>query len=177
MSKKAPNKNGKELADHQLMKLDYFQPDTTLREIAKKYGISLTSVYNLAKKHNWYKEKKTVNEIAFLECVAAFIKKRKDNLLTDLDRIEGITEKVFKRLKNINPADIKVSDLTALIKCKYDILAKFGTNKPINENTINEGDTTFNFNISDSDLDIKIANLTKDLTKNNRVKALETNKK
>ena len=177
MAKIAPNTNGQPQNDADKMKVDYFQPTTTLRDIAKKYKLSLSAVYHLAQKYGWAAEKKNANEIAFLESVAAYIKKRKDALLKDLDRIDGIEDKVFQRLKRLPVADIKVNDLVALIKCKYDLIAKYGTNKAIVEQNIQEGDTNINFNLSDTELDKKIIDITNDIQKNKRLKVLKAKNK
>lgn len=166
------------------MKMDYLQPDVTLNDIARKYKLSLNAVYYISKREKWAQDKKEVNETALIEAITEYTKKRKKVLLSDLEAIQGIEDKIFKMLKGKNAtqllADVKISDLIALIKCKYDLIAKFGTNVKMIEANIKEGDNNFNFNFSGNELEMKIVNLMKDMKTNktvdNRIKALKERK-
>lgn len=176
--KKSPNRSDMEQSDIDRMLIDYLEPNMTLRDIAKKYKLSLNAVYFISRNHKWSIEKKAANETAFLDAVAVYIKKRKDSLVKDLDKISGIEDKVFEHCKSaLARGDMRVGDMCALIKLKYDLIAKFGTNKQIIEQNIQEGDTNFNINLTDSEIEMKVVNLVKDLkinkTKDNRLKALK----
>ena len=168
-----------------MMMLDYMHPNVSLRDIAKKYKVTINTVHFYSQKFQWTKKKREVHEQALCDAVIEWGKKHKNALLKDLDKITGIEDKVFKKLSNSKNIlnDFKVKDLVALIKLKYEIIANFSTNKQIinNTNNIQEGDTTFNFNISDTEIDVKLANLFTDLkqnkTLNNRMKVLKADNK
>jgi hypothetical protein len=181
MSKKKSGKSKGNAPDKDQMLMYYIQPNITLADVSRKFKLTERGVYHFSNKYNWSDIKKKANETALLEATNKFIKKRKNVLFDDLEKISGIEDKIFKKLDSKEGIKFfTVAQMCMLIKLKYELLSQHGTGKDIINNNIQEGDNILNFNISDTVLDTKIINLVDDMkgikTISNRVKVLEKGK-
>lgn len=99
MATTKPKKNGRQNYDWSKIKADYISnADMSLRKLATKYGVSVTTIRNKSKAENWFATKKETQEKIATQAVAKLVTKKANALAKELESVEKLSDILSKAL-------------------------------------------------------------------------------
>lgn len=110
------------MADWQNIKTEYItNPDTSYRELSKKYGVHYTNIAKRAKKEDWQQQRKQQANATQTKMIQAVERRKVDRAAKLMDVSDLLLQKIESLVEELDVLDASPKDIRSLSAAIKDI--------------------------------------------------------
>jgi uncharacterized protein YjcR len=94
------SRGGGRLANWNKIKAEYLQGKGTLKELAKKHGVSFSTIQKVSSEENWKKLKKKSEDLTDEQMLERVVKKKSEDLVSINKAADKLIEKIFEMVSD-----------------------------------------------------------------------------